>query len=70
MPQHNRATYLAYQRGYYARHKKQLARRAKLRQRLVRGTPTLWSILSKSPRISGLRRISNICATPKHSTPR
>ena len=45
MPQHDRSTYLTYQRAYYARNKKQLAKRAKLRQRLLRGTPTLWSIL-------------------------
>lgn len=35
----------AYQRRYYQSRKRLLAKRAKLRQRLKRGTQTLWSIL-------------------------
>ncbi len=45
MPYEKHADYLAFQRGYYQRHKSTLRGRARLRQRLVRGTPTLWSIL-------------------------
>jgi len=44
MPQKNRTAYLQYQRCYYQRHQQQLRRRARLRQRLKRGTYTLWHL--------------------------
>ena len=55
MPQKDHERYLAYQRAYYLAHRKSLAARATMRNRVKRSMQLLWHILPEPPCVESPR---------------
>ena len=66
MPSKDRDAVRAYQRRYYAAHRQTLRKRARLRQRVVRRTQTLWHLLPEPLRFCRVmaQRAAHQCGWP------